>query len=86
MINYSEKFVVLPPMPVEFVCLFLSSVKVGSSESNNWGYVLLMENYVKLKPALDEIPVVREYTDVFPDDILKFPLEREIEFSMELVS
>ena len=34
---------------------------------------------------LDEIPVVREYPDVFPEDILEFPLEREIEFSIELV-
>ena len=34
---------------------------------------------------MDEIPIVREYPDVFPDDILEFPPEREIEFSIELV-
>ena len=35
---------------------------------------------------LDDIPVVREYPDVFPEDIPEFPPEREIEFAIELVS
>ena len=34
---------------------------------------------------LTEIPVVREYLDVFLEDILEFPPEREIEFSIDLV-
>ena len=34
---------------------------------------------------LDEIPIIREYLDVFPVDLPKFPLEREIEFSIDLV-
>ena len=34
---------------------------------------------------MNEIPVVREYPDVFPEDILEFPREREIEFSIKLV-
>ena len=34
---------------------------------------------------MDEIPVVRKYPDVFPDDISEFSLKREIEFSIELV-
>ena len=37
------------------------------------------------KQSLSEIPVVREYPDVFPGDIPEFPPEREIEFSIELV-
>ena len=38
MINYFEKPIVLSPIPVEpveSVCLFLNSVKVGSIESDN---------------------------------------------------
>ena len=34
---------------------------------------------------LDAIPIVREYPDVFPEDIPEFPPEREIEFAIELV-
>ena len=34
---------------------------------------------------LNEILLVREYPDVFPEDILKFSPKREIDFSIELV-
>ena len=35
--------------------------------------------------TLDEIPVVREFPDVFPDDIAGLPLEREVEFTIDLI-
>ena len=34
---------------------------------------------------LDEIPVVREFLDVFPDDIAGLPPEREVEFTIDLI-
>ncbi|MCI87091.1 cellular nucleic acid-binding protein, partial [Trifolium medium] len=30
-------------------------------------------------------PVVREFVDVFPEDILDLPPEREVEFSIDIV-
>ena len=51
-INCYEKSIMLPPIPVELiqpVCLFLNSVKVGSNESNNQGYVPLMASDVELE-------------------------------------
>jgi hypothetical protein len=35
--------------------------------------------------SLSDIPVVNEYTDVFPEDIMSLPPEREVEFSIDLV-
>ena len=35
--------------------------------------------------TLDEIPVVREFPDVFPDDIVGLPSEREVEFTIDLI-
>jgi hypothetical protein len=32
-----------------------------------------------------DIPIVCEYLDVFPDDVISLPPEREIEFSIDLV-
>ena len=87
MINYSKKSIVLPSMPVEpieSICLFLSFVKERSCESDNQEYVLLMASDVELEQMLDEIPVVREYPSVFPDDIPKFP-PKENRVSIELV-
>ena len=33
---------------------------------------------------IEDIPVVREYADVFPDDLPGMPLDRDIEFVIEL--
>ena len=42
-------------------------------------------NVVEVEQKLEEIPIVKEYPDVFPEDIPEFPPEREIEFTIELV-
>ena len=34
---------------------------------------------------VDEIPIVREFPDVFPDDIAGFPPNREVEFTIDLI-
>ena len=40
-------------------------------------------NEVKLK--LEDIPILREYLDVFPEEILGLPPKRELDFTIELV-
>ena len=35
---------------------------------------------------LDDIPIVREYPDVFLEDLLRIPIDREIEFSIDLLT
>jgi hypothetical protein len=37
-----------------------------------------------LAKSIEEIPVVREFLDVFPDDLPGMPPERDIEFKIEL--
>jgi hypothetical protein len=34
--------------------------------------------------SLEEIPMVQEFPDVFPDDLLGMPPKRDIEFKIEL--
>jgi hypothetical protein len=34
--------------------------------------------------SIEEIPVVREFLDVFPDHLIGMPPERDIEFKIEL--
>lgn len=58
-----------------------------------------MQNYVRKKhdvfichvkdlsaksPNLDFVPVVREYSDLFPEEISEMPLVRDVEFSINL--
>ncbi|MCI72229.1 cellular nucleic acid-binding protein, partial [Trifolium medium] len=40
---------------------------------------------VEEKTKVDALSVVCEFADVFPDDILDLPLEREVEFSIDIV-
>ena len=36
-------------------------------------------------PSLESIPVVSEYFDVFPEDLPRIPLERKIDFDIDLL-
>ena len=49
------------------------------------GYIAYVVETGKERTILDEIPVVREFTDVFPDDIAGLPPEREVEFTIDLI-
>jgi hypothetical protein len=40
--------------------------------------------YTVVAKSLDEIPMVREYLDVFPDDLPRIPPDRAIEFKIKL--
>ena len=45
-------------------------------------YVVETENEGIL---VDEIPIVREFPNVFPNDIAGLPLDREVEFTIDLI-
>ena len=49
------------------------------------GYLAYVVETGKEGTTLDEIPVVREFPDVFPDDISGLPPEREVEFTIDLI-
>ena len=36
-------------------------------------------------PPLESVPVVKDFPEVFPDDLLIIPPEREIDFSIDLL-
>ena len=39
----------------------------------------------KDKLKMEDIPILREYLDVFPEEILGLPPKRELDFTIELV-
>ena len=49
------------------------------------GYLAYVVEIGKEGTILDEIPVVREFPDVFPNDIAGLPPEREVEFTIDLI-
>ncbi|XP_074323658.1 uncharacterized protein LOC141660565 [Apium graveolens] len=49
------------------------------------GYLAFVKDTSKDKPRIEDYPIVREYEDVFPDELPGFPPHREVEFTIELV-
>ncbi|XP_016173094.1 uncharacterized protein LOC107615554 [Arachis ipaensis] len=64
---------------------YLNSVMVHRSGEECQGYILLAANTLGDAQNLDQIPVVKYFPEVFPEDIPEFPPQREIEFAIELV-
>ncbi|XP_057734354.1 uncharacterized protein LOC130949725 [Arachis stenosperma] len=65
--------------------LYLNSIRVTLDGSDSEGYVLLAASSNDSELSLEQIRVVKEFPDVFLDDIPEFPPQREIEFSIEIV-
>ena len=49
------------------------------------GYLAYVVETEKEGILVDEIPVVRVFPDVFPDDITGLPSDREVEFTIDLI-
>ncbi|MCI58258.1 cellular nucleic acid-binding protein, partial [Trifolium medium] len=48
-------------------------------------FVMFASLRMEEKIVVDALPVVREFANVFPDDILDLPPVREVEFSIDIV-
>lgn len=64
-----------------------SSSAYPSENDDKYGQrVALLESMVgEARPELEGILVVREYPDVYVDNITELPLERDVEFSIDLL-
>ena len=49
------------------------------------GYLAYLVETWKEGTLVDKIPVVREFPYVFPDDIVRLPPDREVEFTINLI-
>ena len=48
-------------------------------------YLAYVIDTVKVRPSVSGIPTVSEFPDVFPEELLGLPLQREIEFAIDVV-
>ena len=46
-------------------------------------YLAHVVDIEKVNPALEEIPVVRDFLEVFPNDLPGLPPHREVDFALE---
>ncbi|XP_020206460.1 uncharacterized protein LOC109791561, partial [Cajanus cajan] len=65
---------------------FLSAADIKTClKDNEKVYMIFASLTLETDSKLDEIPLVKEFPEVFPKDVSSLPPEREIEFSIDLV-
>ena len=48
-------------------------------------YLAYVIDIVKARPSVSDIPTVSDFSDVFPEEFLGLPPQREIEFAIDVV-
>ncbi|GAU48856.1 hypothetical protein TSUD_288630 [Trifolium subterraneum] len=83
-INCCEKTVIFPKSERSLSLMNGEEVK---ESLNDHGELFMVFGSLKLEGGvkLEELPVVGEFSDVFPEDISDLPPEREVEFGIDLV-
>ncbi|GAU42762.1 hypothetical protein TSUD_239250 [Trifolium subterraneum] len=83
-INCCEKTVIFPKSEESLSLMKGEELK---ESLNDHGELFMVFGSLKLEGGikLEELPVVSEFSDVFPEDISDLPPEREVEFSIDLV-
>ncbi|KAL5540527.1 hypothetical protein UlMin_045649 [Ulmus minor] len=66
---------------------FLSSLKAGKLlKQGCMGYLVnMLDTTMKSTTQPEDVPIVKEFPDVFPDDLPGIPPDREIEFKIDLL-
>ncbi|XP_059623101.1 uncharacterized protein LOC132266264 [Cornus florida] len=49
------------------------------------GYLAYIVDIENKEVKLEDVPVVREFTDVFPEELSGLPVDRKVDFTIELV-
>ncbi|XP_050876627.1 uncharacterized protein LOC127080342 [Lathyrus oleraceus] len=84
-INYFDKSVLFPEFDAS-VELFVSAKQVDEfMKEGAEVFMILASMKAESKYAIRELPMVCDFPKVFPDDISDLSLEREVEFSIDLV-
>ena len=67
--------------PVQLISVMKAQFLLKKGYQGYLAYIV--ENYKDAK--LDDIPIVRDYPDIFSDELPGLPPKREVEFTIELV-
>ena len=86
-IDSATKTVHIPDRGLEIYCTHHPTSDLPNFPMYDIGpkYLIVCMSNVKNPVCVDSLPIVREFPDVFPDDIESLPPEREVEFSIELI-
>ncbi|XP_058726101.1 uncharacterized protein LOC131597417 [Vicia villosa] len=84
-INCFTKMVIFPgESSVEDLAMTTKQVNEAVRDGATM-FILFASMEVKGKVVSNELPVVRDFPDVFPEEVRELPPEREVEFAIELI-
>ena len=86
-IDCATKTVHIPDRGLEIYCTHHPTSDLHNLPMHDIGpkYLIVCMSNVKNLVRVDSLPIVRDFPDVFPEDIESLPPEREVEFSIELI-
>ena len=86
-IDCATKTVHIPDKGLEIYCTHHPTSDFSNLPMYDIGpkYLIVCMSKVKNPVRVDSLPIVREFLDVFPEDIESLPPKREVEFSIELI-
>ncbi|XP_057969387.1 uncharacterized protein LOC131158533 [Malania oleifera] len=62
----------------------ISGRLLGTTRPISEGYIAFVKEALREELRLEDIPVVKNFLDVFPEDLPGLPPDREVEFTIEL--
>ncbi|XP_050890569.1 uncharacterized protein LOC127095973 [Lathyrus oleraceus] len=84
-INCFEKTIIFPEVGAK-EDWFVSAKQVDESVQGGAELFMLLTTLdIREKRTIEELPIVCEFAEVFPEDISDLPSEREVEFSIDLI-
>ncbi|XP_050897647.1 uncharacterized protein LOC127104506 [Lathyrus oleraceus] len=70
----------------EYEGMFVSAKQVNKVVNDGVQvFMMMLSMSAEVKVVINELPVVCEFPEVFPDDVRDFPPEQEVEFAIDLV-
>lgn len=85
-IHCFDKLVLFPEFEEGEYMMFMSTKKMDESlKDDTQVFMMLALLKDERKVVIGDLPLVCDFSEVFPDDISDFPPECEVEFAIELV-
>ena len=86
-IDCATKTVHIPDRGLEIYCTHHLTSDLPNLPKYDIGpkYLIVCMSTVKNSVRVDSLPIVRDFPDVYPEDIESLPPERELVFSIELI-
>jgi len=63
----------------------ISALKITKLFRQSRGFLATLIDKENEETRIEDITVIREYPDMFPEDLPGLPLDREVEFSIDLL-